>query len=87
MDRTLRWQWLLRPLFWALTVAAASIVGLFLWAAAPLVLTLARGGHGALWFFGAGAPVLAAAGAYLLVAACIVVRRRTKKAHDARADR
>lgn len=76
-----------RLLFWTLTVMAAAIVGLFLWAAAPLVLTLARGGHGELWFFGAGAPVLAAALAYLLAAACVVVRRRSKKTNATKANR
>ncbi|WP_337053122.1 hypothetical protein [Pseudoxanthomonas sp. USHLN014] len=78
-ERAYRWRLLRRALFWTLTAIAASVVALFLWAAAPLALTLARGGRGELWFFGDGALVLAAALAYLIAAALFVVRDRTRK--------
>ncbi len=74
-----RWRLLRRVLFWTLTVIAASVVALFLWAAAPLALTLARGGQGELWFLGDGALVLAAALAYLVAAALVVARDKTRK--------
>lgn len=78
-ERAYRWRLLRRALFWTLTAIAASVVALFLWAAAPLALTLARGGRGELWFLGDGALVLAAALAYLIAAALFVVRDRTRK--------
>ncbi|WJI15814.1 hypothetical protein MWN52_00425 [Pseudoxanthomonas winnipegensis] len=78
-ERAYRWRWLCRVLFWALTAIAASVVALFLWAAAPLALTLARGGQGELWFLGDGALVLAAALAYLIVAALVVARQKARE--------
>ncbi|RZZ83753.1 hypothetical protein [Pseudoxanthomonas winnipegensis] len=78
-ERAYRWRLLRRALFWTLTAIAASVVALFLWAAAPLALTLARGGRGELWFLGEGAMVLAAALAYLVAAALVVARQKARE--------
>ncbi len=78
-DRAYRWRLLRRVLLWTLTAIAASVVALFLWAGAPLALTLARGGQGELWFLGDGALVLAAALAYLVAAALVVIREKARE--------
>ena len=66
-------------LFWAGAALSSVIILLFLWAAIPVAFAIARGGWAQLWFFGNTGYAVSAAALYLVVAACIFVRRGRRR--------
>jgi len=66
-------------LFWAGAALSSVIVLLFLWAAIPAAVAIAQGGWAQLWFFGNTGYVVSAAALYLVVAACIFIRRARRR--------
>ena len=67
-------------LFWSLAAISALVVLLFLWAAVPTLVVIAKGGSGHIWFFGSIGFALATSLAYLALAVAVIIKRRARGA-------
>ena len=63
-------------LFWLTTFLALLVVLLFVYAAAPVLFAIARGGYGHIFFFGNTGFIVLASALYLAIVAAVFLKNR-----------